>query len=100
VTTTASSKPESSLPAKNGRWQTDRSHIRRPDPALILVMGVAVDIEELIERHEADAWDCHSRGRADSAELHMVFTRELEEIAGSIMHWSNGLPVVRVKLLR
>jgi hypothetical protein len=59
-----------------------------------------MDIEELIVRHEADAWDCHSRGKAASAELHMVFTRELKEIAGPIMHWSNGLPVVRVKLLR
>ena len=56
-----------------------------------------MDIEELIIRHQADAWECHARGRADLSQLHMVFVQELEAITH---HWSNGLPVVRIRLPR
>lgn len=54
-----------------------------------------MDIQELIVRHRADAWDCHSRGKTELSQLHMVFARELELLAGR--RWSNGLPVIKVK---
>ena len=61
-----------------------------------------MDIQELIVRHRADAWDCHSRGHGDLAQLHMVFARELETLTArewAKAHvWSNGLPVVKVVL--
>lgn len=57
--------------------------------------------EELIVRHRADAWDCHSRGMADLAQLHMIFARELETLAAHLWsqshRWSNGLPVIKVR---
>ena len=60
-------------------------------------MGVRMDIQELIIRHQADAWDCHSRGHSELAQLHMVFVSELEAVTH---HWANGLPVIKVRLSR
>lgn len=57
-----------------------------------------MDIQELIVRHRADAWDCHARGRADLAQLHTIFVRELETVTAH--QWSNGLPIIKVRLAR
>ena len=57
------------------------------------------DVQELIVRHRADAWDCHSRGKSDLAGLHMIFAQELEQL--SVTHrWSNGLPIIKIRLPR